>query len=186
MLMIAALAGATASPAYPVNVAGWLVAQRTEGCAMGSEFAGPGHTYVAVDKKSDGKVYLAITNDAWSAREGKRYDVAYRLNGKEYADGTTTGYRSGAARGFWSVMGAGFERDFAAGADLSVFLDGDLIRKISLAGTGAAIAALERCVSELHGRDREERREKRGHVPADPFADPTATPPARPAPKPRS
>jgi hypothetical protein len=184
MLMIAALATTLASTrpaqAYPVTVSGWLVAERRDGCAMGSEFAGPGKTYLLLDKRVDGEVYLSITNDTWSAREGKPYDVSYHLNGKEYSEGTTVGYRSGDARGFWSKMGTGFERDFATGKDLSVFLDGEFIRKLSLAGTGAAIAALNRCVAGVRGRAQPELRRKGTQVPKDPFARHSPAPAAKP------
>lgn len=180
MLMIAALATTVASaPAYPTSVAGWLIVRRSEGCAMGTQFAGPGNTYLVVHKRVDGDVYLSITNDAWSAREGEPYNVSYRLNGREYSNGTTVGYRSGSARGFWSSMGAGFERDLAAGADLSVFLDGEFIRKLSLRGTSAALATVDRCVTGLRSRAQAERREKGAEVPKDPFAKASPKPPAR-------
>ena len=191
MLMIAALAataaGAKAESSYPVTVSGWLVVQRPGACAMGTDFAGPGKTYVLVQKRVNGEVILSITNEAWSAREGEPYDVSYQLNGKEYADGATIGYRSGAGRGFWSIMGQGFDRDFAAGTDLSVFLDGKFIRKVSLVGTSSAIAAIDRCVADLRTRVRSEKADNGGELPLDPFARTTSGSPARPAPgaKPR-
>jgi hypothetical protein len=184
MLMIAALAATVAgtkaaAPTYPVTVSGWLVVQRARACAMGTDFAGPGKTYVFVQKRVNDEVVLSITNEGWSAREDEVYEVSYQLNGKEYADGATTGYRSGAGRGFWSIMGDGFERDFAAGSDLSVFLDGKFIRKISLVGTGRAIAALDRCVADLHSRLRPGKADKRGEMPLDPFAQTTSDSPER-------
>ena len=184
LLIIAALAtsvaGKSIAQARPANVAGWLVAERGEGCAMGSEFAGPGNTYLLVHKRVDGEIYLSITNNAWSARDGKPYNVSYQLNGKEYSDGMTRGYRSGAARGFFSIMGAGFEQDFASAKDLSVFLDGEFIRKLSLAGTGTAIAAVNRCVTGLRSRVQAERHKNATDVRKDPFAKPSATRSATP------
>jgi hypothetical protein len=174
MLMIAALAaaaaGTKAEQSYPVTVSGWLVVQRSGACAMGADFAGPGKTYVLVQKRVNGEVILSITNEAWSAREGEPYNVSYQLNGRAYADGSTIGYRSGAGRGLWSVMGQGFDRDFAAGTDLSVFLDGKFIRKVSLGGTSGAIAAVDRCVADLRSRIRSEKTDDGGDLPLDPFA----------------
>jgi hypothetical protein len=180
------LASAAAAQAYPADVAGWLVVRRPEGCAMGTQFAGPGNTYLVVHKRVGGDVYLSITNDRWSAREDEPYKVSYQVNGREYSDGTTVGYRSGSARGFWSSMGAGFERDLAAGTDLSVFLDGEFIRKLSLRGTGAALAAVDRCVAGLRSQAPAGRREKGAEVPKDPFAKPSPQPPTRRAPAKKS
>lgn len=159
-----------AAPAYPRDVAGWLVVERPGACAMGSSFAGPGDTYVLMRKTVDGRLILAITNEGWSAREGQPYRVSYQVNGKEYADGTTIGYREGDGRGFWSSLGRNFEQDMAAGSELSVFLDGRFIRKVSLTGTKAAIAELNRCISGLRGKARPVTPGEEGEAPLDPFS----------------
>jgi hypothetical protein len=182
MLIIAtaAAAVASASPAHPapIHAGNWLVVERGQGCAAGIEFAGSGDTYLLVHKSLDGEIYIAVTNNGWSAREGKPYKISYRLNGRNYADGSTTGYRNGRARGFWSIMGAGFEQDFSVAKDLSLFLDGQFIGKLSLAGSGTAIDAMNRCVAGFRSRVEAQRHSKARGVPKDPFAESDASPPA--------
>lgn len=179
MLTLAALAAGlagTPAPAYPLDVSGWLVVERADACVMGTDFAGPGNTSVLVHKKMTGEIILFITNKEWSAREGERYNVSYHVNGREYSDGTTIGYRSADGRGFWSSMARNFEQDFAKGKDLSIYLDGQFIRKVSLRGTSAAMAAMDRCVTGLRGKARPETQGGSGEAPRDPFARPSPKP----------
>lgn len=151
---------------------GWDIGSTGDSCGMSMEFEGPGDTVVVFMKEADGDVFLHVTNMNWSAKEGQEYDVRYLLNGKAYGGTGSLGITSSIRKGFMAKFENDFEQAFAAGDTLHVYLSEQKIDELSLAGTGAALASLNRCLSRVRARVAAEAREKARweHLPKDPFA----------------
>ena len=185
-LAMYALASATSAQAseFYSEVAGWTISRDSDSCSMYMQYEGPGETQVLFVKSVDGTYGLAIANNQWSAAEGNQYKIRYILNGKTYTGGKDIGMKSGIAGGFMSFFGRDFEKDLVLGSSLHIELDGNLIDRLSLKGTGAAVTAINRCLVRVRAYIAAADREKKkwGDLPVDPFA---AAPRTSAAPSPR-
>lgn len=154
--------------AFTEERGGWTITDVDGGCAMGMEFEGPGSSYLLLSKSTDGELLVMLTNDDWSAKSGERYKVEYVIGEKAFGGGTAIGVRNG----FVTKFAPNFEGAFSAGQSLHVYLDDKRVDQLSLSGTGAAIAAVNRCLAGVRQRLAAERREKErwAHLPKDPFA----------------
>lgn len=164
----------TAQARYEDSQSGWIIVGDEESCGMGSDFEGPGNTFLTFHKYLDGKTGLTVSNANWSAKKDTIYPISYVLNGVKFSGGISRG--SGTRDpGFVSIMGTEFEHNFAAGHTLHIYLDDQKIDQLSLAGTSAALASVNRCLAGLRMRLAAEQRERErwAHLPKDPFARPT-------------
>lgn len=152
---------------------GWEVHSNDDNCTAIKEFEGPGDTQFSLLKFTDGRVGAVIWNFNWSAKKGEQYDVALSLAERTYR-GTGVGVENIIHKGFALGLDSAFATDFAKGSSLHVFLGTNRIDQLSLDGTAAAMAAVDRCLNKLRARIAEAEREKArwAHLPEDPFASP--------------
>lgn len=175
-------AAAIAMASYPAAAAeiigtrgGWEVFQDSRSCGMTMDYDGPGETQMTVLRYADGNMRVMITNTAWSAKPDELYDISYHVNGTVYAGAKAVGTGSRGRKGFVSTFAASFAEDFAKGATLRVLLSDEEIERLSLTGSGAAMALVDQCLLRMRAStaaaDRE--MEKRAQLPKDPFARPS-------------
>lgn len=182
--LVTAIPAANAEDFYR-KVGGWEVGETDGDCSIYQEFEGPGETTLILSRKLDGRIYVGIANRNWTAEAGKSYDISYAVNGYVFSGGGAIGYnREYSGRGFIAQFGEDFLKEFAKGAGLRMYLDKTLVDNLSLDGSAAALATLDRCMAKIRAdKAAVEREEKRWeHIPADPFATAAPRPPVnRPA-----
>lgn len=176
-LLLAAVALATIPQAlHAAEVIGrrgdWEVFRDSKSCGMTRSYDGVGDTEMMVIKYAAGNIRIMITNTEWSAKQDERYDVSFVVNGATYGGARAIGTAERGRAGFVSTFVGKFAEDFAEGSLLQVLLAGKEIERLSLAGSGAALALVDQCLapvrSELAAAERE--RAKRAKLPRDPFA----------------
>jgi protein TonB len=173
--VFAAVAALSAMPAsaeeYVGEFGGWYVARADEACGMTMDFEGPGETTFTLLKFPDGTVTTSISNMAWSAKKDDRYEVSYLVNGTAYS-GSGLGINDYVKSGFMSKFDPEFAEDFAKGSSLHVYLGEQQIDQLSLDGSAAALAAVDRCLRKVRADLAAAAREKAryAHLPEDPFA----------------
>jgi TonB family protein len=174
----------SASAAYfSANADGWKVAASGESCVALLEYEGPGDTELALLKEGSGTFGLLITNRDWTAQKGKIYELEFMI-GERLLSGPAVGTDVNGRKGFAAPLPVGAEQAVAAARDITIFMNKQLIRKLSLEGSSAALAQINRCHSvvraEIAAAEREKQRWK--NIPRDPFASAAGT---DPRPKPR-
>lgn len=164
--------------AWPTT-GGWDIAELRDACGMVMEYEGAGDTRLVLLKYADGKTGLVVSNYGWSSVETQKYDLTLYLDGESYrAQGVGVEPRGG-RRGLAIAFGADFIQDFAKASSLRIYLGDSLVDQLSLKGSSAALAVLERCVGKVSSRIAAEAREKArlAHIPRDPFAGERSAPP---------
>jgi hypothetical protein len=154
---------------------GWEVFRDSKSCGMTRDYDVPGATQMTVIKYPGGDIRIMITNTEWSAKRDKLYDISYQVNGTAYGGAKAVGTADRARKGFVSTFVAGFAEDFTKGSTLRVLLSGEEIERLSLGGSGAAMALVDQCLvrvrASLSAAERE--KEERAELPKDPFARPS-------------
>lgn len=175
--LVALSVPAFATPAIAaedVTVAGWQVGEIDgESCVMVSDFEGKGETTLGVALRTDGQVYLSLTNYNWSAVPERAYDLAFALDGTSYSGGKSIGYQNSGKKGFITTFEPDFLQHFAQSTYLKVSsADGVTIDDLDLAGSAAALVQMRRCVAHLKSVAAAEAKEKArlAHIPEDPFS----------------
>jgi hypothetical protein len=145
---------------------------------MTMAYDGPGATEMMVLKHANGEVRVMITNTAWSARQGRLYDISYSLNGTAYTGDKAVGTADEVRKGFVSTVVADFAEDLKRGATLHVLLGGREIERLPLSGAGPAIDLVDQCLVGVRATMAAAEREKtrRARLPRDPFAAPARRP----------
>ena len=166
MLVVAASGGASA-PAHAAeyagrSVAGWTVAASRDGqgCFITRTFAMNGGTQLLLGLNADGTSQLTLLNANWSIAPRDRLSLTYRLTRAGYADHPAVGIRADGKRGFVAAFDRAFPARFAAARTLAVTRGKVTVAEVDLAGSGAAVAELRRCVAGTKDRT----------IPLDPFA----------------
>lgn len=186
-LALVAGAGTARADEFSVEVRGWTVVSLDGArCAMHQTFDGPGDTELLYTRDLAGNRILGISNANWSATPGQSYAMVYAIDGFGFSGDGTRGADFTGRKGFAARVGEDFERRLAGGSSLRFFLDDKLVDHLSLSGSGAALAALDRCMARLRADQAAIERERKRweHIPADPFAaaKPRAVPGAAPVP----
>lgn len=151
---------------------GWSIVGDTSSCIMLMDYEGPGATQVSIIKWPDRDgIGIGVTNTNWTAKKNEEYEVAFVLNGVEYG-GRSFGTADYPRAGFLTLMSPSFERHFAEGSSLHIYLSEQRIDQLSLAGTAVAIASVNRCIAAAKAELAADRRERERweHLPKDPFA----------------
>lgn len=173
-----ALALAAAQPALAqdetyAEVQGWSIGQHDASCAAYMQFEGPGETQFYLNKGADGGMFVMVLNSSWSASEGQDYQVTFDFPDRSYS-GSAKGTRIDNAGGFGAAVPPAFETSFTTGTMLVVLLDDREIDRLSLRGTTAAMASVNRCLVGVRRNLAAAAREKARYadLPPDPFAPP--------------
>ncbi|MBT2133944.1 hypothetical protein KK137_06320 [Croceibacterium sp. LX-88] len=141
---------------------------------MFDDYEGEGSTEVVLMiKDNPASTVLMITNSNWSAKDGERYELKYYLGDWVYTLESLGIEQTSFRKGFGTVVNAKFLGDMAKASGLTIMRGEALIDDLSLDGSGAALAVLERCRRELAADVEQERkdRERLEHIPLDPFAE---------------
>ena len=164
------------------TTAGWDVIEYDDDCAIHLEYEGKGSTELWLFLQTDGDAMLVVGNDGWSIEKGEKTDLVFGVNKRVYSDGVAVGIsdKFASKRSFATKFGSDFLIDFAASPNL-VILKGDvLVDRLSLSGSGAALAVAKRCIAKVRADIAVAEAEKRKYadIADDPFAKSgTATPP---------
>jgi TonB family protein len=160
------------------DVDGWDVGRDGDSCVMFEEYEGEGSTQLTLVISDDvSRTALMVTNYRWSAKKGERYELKYHLGEWVYTSPSLGIEQDSIRKGFGTMVSSEFLADFAKADGLEITNGDAVVDDLSLKGSAAALAVLERCRREL-ARDLEQQRrdrEKLAHIPVDPFA--STTPP---------
>ena len=180
-LVLAAAAAAELPPmslpaaAYvPRTIAGWTVAASADesGCFLTRDYADQGGTTLLLGLDNAGANRLTLLNPDWSIKRRAQVVLDFRLSKGAYPQHAAIGIESNGKQGFVTDFETGFPGHFASSGFLHVQRGTVPVAQLSLAGSGAAIAELRRCVALQRaqaaggspGRQHSER------IPRDPFA----------------
>lgn len=167
-------AGAVAAPStVAATVAGWTVAPAEDraGCFVTRTFDRSGDTTVLLGLDRDGTNRLSVLNANWSIRARERVKLTFRLSKAAYPRHAAIGIAADGKQGFVTTFGKDFPAQFAATRTLDIARGDVPVERLALDGSGAAVAALRRCVAAL-GSGRGAERPRDGAIPRDPFAVP--------------
>lgn len=173
--MIASLLLILAAPAqgYATRDLGqWKIAAARDGdgCFMTRTYPREGDTTLLFGLSADGSNRLTLLNANWSIRPRDRLTLDYRLSNRRLPKQAAIGLASGNKQGFVSAFDARFPAQFAAATSLAIFRGETPVERLTLEGTGAAIAELKRCVAASKARPTA-RPTPDDTIPRDPFAE---------------
>ncbi|XAP76984.1 TonB family protein [Citromicrobium bathyomarinum] len=162
----------------------WTIMKDADDCGMYLEYEGPGSSVLGLIKDTEGTVIVSVENDNWSVKEGERYEASLVLNGMGYSGAAALGFKRTLGGGLLLKMGEGFERDFAKGSSLHVYLGEDRIDQLSLDGTANALVTLNQCIAKVRQEIAEQKayEARYADLPRDPFAAAKPVGPREPVP----
>lgn len=158
----------------PRDVGGWTVASSKDkqGCFLTRTYDGVGETTVLLGLETDGSNHLSVLNDNWSIKPKARMKLRFRLSNGGYADHPVVGMASGGKKGFVTHFEAKFPAYFASSKALHIYRGDVPVEQLDLAGSGAAVAELRRCVGIFSAKPTAGADEtgRSARIPKDPFA----------------
>ena len=134
---------------YPTRDVGpWKIAAARDGdgCFMTRVYPREGDTTILLGLSADGSNRLTLLNANWSIKPRDRLTLDYRLSNRRFEKQAAIGLASGGKQGFVSTFDAKFPAQFAAATGLAIFRGETPVERLTLEGSGAAIAELKRCV----------------------------------------
>lgn len=148
-LFLLTFAAAPAQAYATRDVGEWKVAAARDGdgCFMTRLYPREGDTTLLFGLSADGSNRLTLLNANWSIKPQDRLTLDYRLSNRRLLKQMAIGLASGGKQGFVSTFDAKFPAQFAAANSLAVFRGETPVERLTLDGTGAAIAELRRCVA---------------------------------------
>lgn len=156
------------------EVGAWTVAASRDGkgCFLTREYDRAGRTTLLLGLEVDGTNHLTVLNANWSIKPKDRLELTFRLAKASFPKHFAVGMASGGKQGFVTDFGAKFPADFAASSTLQIFRGNVPVERLSLDGSGAAVAELRRCVEGQRGKPAGGAREKEpsNGIPIDPFS----------------
>lgn len=159
------------------SAGGWETGEASESCGMTQTYEGKGETALTLILMTDGRVGIQISNSNWSAKAGQSYETSWQVNGSVYT-GKAAGVREAIGGGFVATFGSEFLEDFAKGSSLVIRTGDTLIDNLSLAGSAAGLAVVQRCLRAVKADQAAVARERArfAHIPDDPFANAVGEP----------
>lgn len=122
---------------------------------------------------NDGDSTASLTNTAWNASKGEKYELSWDVNGNRYIGSAMgLGEQYFARKGFAGKFDAEFVNDVAAGSSLHVYRGDVVVDRLSLEGSGAAVSVASRCGQTVRANIAAVEREKQrfAHIADEPFA----------------
>ena len=158
------------------TVGGWDIIEEDGGCSISMEFEGPGSSNFVFGHSYEHGIGFILTNGDWTSKKDEIYDIRFEVNNMVYTSkalGITHDYQKGFLTVFDEEFGADLEKDMAAGSNLHVFLGDQLIDRLSLEGTSAALASMKTCYARQKRKAIAAEAEKARwqDLPKNPFAD---------------
>lgn len=169
-------AAALAAPPYTARKVGaWTVAPSKDGlgCFVTRQFPHDGDTTLLMGMNVDGTNHLSLLNANWSIKPKEKQELTFRLTTGGYASQFAVGIESAGKRGFVTSFDAKFPVHFASSKALHVFRGKVPVEKLELAGSGAAVAELRKClwVQKVNSPTGAQAKDRPSDVPRDPFAE---------------
>lgn len=180
---IACLATGSSASAddWAQDVQGWTVGRSGDDCLMTMDYEGAGATQVTlhIDGDSSDDTFIFITNYGWSAKKGAEYELDYQFDEWRLTRLGLGVATNSIRKGFISKMDEKMTEQFVRSSSLRIEMGNTLIDQLSLKGTAAAVAVLERCRKQVRADVARKRAEEArlAHIPSDPFAPPPAPQP---------
>lgn len=174
-----ALTCLVASPASAIDYAArdvgdWTVAASKDGqgCFLTRTYDRAGDTTLLLGLDADGANHLSVLNANWSIKPKDRLKLDFRLSNGGYAKHAAIGLRSDGKQGFVTSFEAKFPAYFARSNELHIARGDVPVERLNLAGSGAAVAELRRCVAaqRLEAKAVKARKPRGDDIPEDPFA----------------
>jgi hypothetical protein len=167
------LALAVSAQGYATRDVGeWKVAAARDGdgCFMTRVYPRDSDTTLLFGLSAGGSNRLTLLNANWSIKPQDQLTLDYRLSNRRFPKQVAIGLASAGKQGFVSTFDAKFPAQFAAATSLAIFRGETPVERLTLEGSGAAIAELRRCVAAakpaLTARPAVD-----DAIPRDPFAD---------------
>ncbi|WP_315763919.1 hypothetical protein [Sphingomonas sp. Y38-1Y] len=172
--LLFAAAPAAAQDYATKTVGDWTVAASRDGdgCFATRTFDRDGATTLLLGLSADGSNRLTLLNANWSIKPRDRLTLDYRLSNRRFAKQFAVGMAADRKQGFVSTFDAKFPAQFAASTSLAVFRGDVPVERVTLEGSGVAVAELRRCVTASKGAPRGARAADSDAIPKDPFAEP--------------
>lgn len=147
----------------------WTIAAARDGdgCFMTRRYPRDGDTTLLFGLSGDGSNRLTVLNANWSIRPRDKLTLDYRLSNRRFPKQFAVGLSADGKQGFVSTFDAKFTAQFAAATDLAIFRGDVPVERLTLEGTGAAMAELRRCVAATRGAPAAADEA----IPRDPFAE---------------
>ncbi|MEG3178373.1 hypothetical protein U1872_19190 [Sphingomonas sp. RB3P16] len=167
-------AAPAAAQDYALHTLGdWTVAASKDqsGCFATRTYDGTGATTLLLGLDVDGSNRLSVLNDNWSIKPRQALKLRFRLSSGGYVDHPVVGIAADGKQGFVTSFEAKFP-EYLAGSNALDISRGDVpVEALDLAGSGAAVAELRRCVALFKAAPpRPRARDRAGQIPRDPFA----------------
>jgi hypothetical protein len=155
------------------DVGGWTVAASKDGkgCFLTKEYDRTGKTTLLLGLDVDGTNHLMVLNANWSIKPKDRLELTFRLSNASFPKHFVVGMASDGKQGFVTSFDAKFPARFAASDNLQIFRGDVPVERLSLAGSGAAVAELRGCVDLQRAKPTGAAGEKEPYsIPKDPFS----------------
>ena len=167
-------AAAAEKDALPRKVGDWTLAISEDGggCFQTRIYDRPGDTTLLLGLDRDGSNHLTVLNANWSIKPRERLALDFKLTNGGYPKHFAVGLSSDDKQGFVTSFEKPFPTYLARSQTLNIARGDVPVERLSLAGSGAAIAALRDCVSARKAEPIKGTRSDDGAdgIPRDPFA----------------
>ncbi|MGW8135809.1 hypothetical protein [Sphingomonas zeae] len=167
-------AAAAEKDALPRKVGDWTLAISEDGggCFLTRIYDRPGDTTLLLGLDRDGSNHLTVLNANWSIKPRERLALDFKLTNGGYPKHFAVGLSSDDKQGFVTSFEKPFPTYLARSQTLNIARGDVPVERLSLAGSGAAIAALRDCVSARKAEPIKGTRSDDGAdgIPRDPFA----------------
>ena len=179
------VAGPVAAAPYGARTVGdWTLAPSEDGrgCFLTRQYDGAGDTTLLLGLDIDGANHLSVLNGNWSIKPKARLALDFRLSNGGYTDHDAVGMTSNGKKGFVTSFEAKFPGYFSTSEALYITRNAVPVARLSLAGSGAAVVELRRCVdaqrievaagakAATKARGKTEKAKAGDPIPKDPFA----------------
>ncbi|GGB36174.1 hypothetical protein GCM10011380_26950 [Sphingomonas metalli] len=174
-------AGAAAERSgWPQTVGEWTVAigKDGDGCFLSRRYDRLGATTLLLGLDRDGTNHLSVLNANWTIQPRDRQALDFRLSKGRYDRHFVVGIAADGQQGFATSFEWRFPAYFATSAFLHIDRGRIPVERLSLEGSGDAVATLRRCVAAL-GRTGADATKAAGAgtgIPRDPFAESVSKP----------
>jgi hypothetical protein len=172
-----AICGGAPAPAADYatrDIGSWTISASKDGkgCFLTREYDRTGATTLLLGLDSDGTNHLSVLNANWSIRPKDRLELTFRLSTSSFPKHFAVGMAADGKQGFVTSFGAKFPAQFAGSRALDIFRGDVPVERLSLEGSGAAVAELRRCVAAQRAKPAATADEAGDpdSIPKDPFA----------------
>ncbi len=143
-----------------------------QGCFLTRIYDRPGDTTLLLGLDRDGSNHLTVLNDNWSIKPREKLSLDFRLTSGGYPRHFAVGLEADGKRGFVSSFETAFPTYLAKSQRLDIARGDVPVERLSLDGSGAAIAALRQCVAarKLAPAKPSRMTQAADDIPRDPFA----------------